>query len=834
MAGKRTASCRTSSRGDRGGAPRSSHFWTTACALEVRVNAHALTVLEFHEALAVIAAQAASPLGRAAVLALTPASDVQDVRRELARVSETRHFLIDRPGWGMPQVPDAHGAIERLSVEGSVLEPLELFAVATLLASSRALSSEVDVGSDRHPSFASLRELLYEDQATEKKLARTVDEEGHILDTASRGLKRIRSDLRRAHTRIVQKLEGYARSLPERIAVADASVTVRDGRYVIPVRREGRDDVGGIIHDESATGGTVFVEPPVAIALMNELRDLERDEQREIRRILGQLTERLAPFAAALEGAQGALVDFDSLHARARVAIEWRGEAPEVLEPGSDALVIEGGQHPLLLAQGGDVVPFDLVLDPGERALVVSGPNTGGKSVLLKALGLIATLTQAGVVPPLRKGSRLPLFSDVFADIGDEQSIAGSLSTFSAHLENLKEIVAGADRASLVLIDEMGAGTDPAEGAALARSILEELVERGALSVVTSHLGALKTLDLDGSGIVNASLQFDPDRMQPTYHMIKGRPGRSYGLAIARWLGMPAQLLDRAEGHLSEGEVSVEELLETLERRDREARELIGRLDRERTEAERLRGALEEREGELRQREKTAERRAREDARQLLMEARREVEEAIKEVRSAADSKEVEEAARRARARVEEAARRQLEGARAAGVGGPPDLAPSQRVRLPGGATGAVVEIEGGRAVVEVGTLRIELPAEDLETVERSALPKGVRERAKGGRWKDRPTRTAAGLRWGGPDAHSMGKVDLRGLRYDEVELELGRALDAAVVGDVSELCVIHGKGTGAVRTRVQELLKADGRVKEFRLGLHGEGGAGVTVVKVG
>ena len=295
----------------------------------------------------------------------------------------------------MPLVPDARGAIERLSIKGGVLESLELFAVATLLASSRALSGEVDVGSDRHPSLASLRELLYEDQATEKTLARTVDEEGQILDTASKDLKRIRSELRRAHTRIVQKLEGYARSLPERIAVADASVTVRDGRYVIPVRREGRGEVGGIIHDESATGGTVFVEPPVAIALMNDLRDLERDEQREIRRILGQLTEHLAIYACALRGAQSALVDFDSLHARARMAIEWKGEAPEVLEPGSDAMVIEGGRHPLLLAQGTDVVPFDLVLDPGERALVVSGPNTGGKSVLLKALGLIATLTQS-------------------------------------------------------------------------------------------------------------------------------------------------------------------------------------------------------------------------------------------------------------------------------------------------------------------------------------------------------------------------------------------------------------------------------------------------------
>ncbi|MSR37102.1 MAG: endonuclease MutS2, partial [Gemmatimonadetes bacterium] len=413
------------------------------------MNAHALAVLEFHQALEVIAAKAASPMGREAVLARVPATDAEAVRGELRRVAETQLFISDRAGWGMPPVPDARLAIERLALDGSVLEPIELHAFGVLLASSRALAREMDAGSESYPSLAPTRARLHEDQAIEETLARTVDEEGTILDTASKELKRIRGELRRAHSRIVQKLEGYARTLPERIAVADASVTIRDGRYVIPVRREGKNEVGGIIHDESATGGTVFVEPPIAIALMNELRDLEREEQREIRRILGQLTQQLAPSAGTLGMTLAALVDFDSLHARARAAIEWRGEAPEVLEPGSGTLVIEDGRHPLLLARAagaegdteGDIVPFDLVLDPGERALVVSGPNTGGKSVFLKALGLIAALTQAGVVPPVRKGSRLPLFRDVFADIGDEQSIAGSLSTFSAHLENLKEIV---------------------------------------------------------------------------------------------------------------------------------------------------------------------------------------------------------------------------------------------------------------------------------------------------------------------------------------------------------------------------------------------------------
>ena len=786
------------------------------------MNAHALAVLEFHAVLVRVAGRAASPLGREAVSGRSPSTDPEDIRRELSRVTATQRFLSDRPAWGMPPVPDVRRALERLSARGGVLEPLELNALRVLLASSRALAGELDAPAGRQPPLDSVRALLHEDEGRENVLARAVDEEGQVLDGASRELKRIRGELRWAHTRIVQKLEAYMRTMPGRVAVADASVTIREGRYVVPVRREGKSEVGGIVHDESASGGTVFVEPPVAIALMNELRDLERGEQREIRRILGELTELLAPSRDLLAGALEALVDFDSLHARARAALAWRAEAPEVLDPGSDTLVIEEGRHPLLLEGGGAVVPFDLVLDPGERALVVSGPNTGGKSVLLKALGLIAALTQAGVIPPVRRGTRLPVFRELFADIGDEQSIAGSLSTFSAHLENLKQIVAGGGRTSLVLIDEMGTGTDPAEGAALARAILEELVARGALCVATSHLGALKTLDTSASGIVNASLQFEPDRMQPTYQLVKGRPGRSYGLAIARRLGLPPALLDRAEGHLSSGEVSVEELLETLERKEREARSLVASLNRERAEAERLRAELEARADELRERERSAEDRAREEARQLLMGARAEVEEAIRELRTAVDAKQLEEASRRARSRVEEAARRH----RAARAGGPQasgaaaELAPGQRVRLPGGATGEVAEVKDGRVLVEVGTLRMELPAVELASIGAALAERGIRR--------------SRARRWSGSAPAPRAEVDLRGLRVEEVELALGRALDAAVVGELTELRIIHGKGTGAVRARVQELLEGDRRVKAFRLGAHGEGGAGVTVVRVG
>jgi DNA mismatch repair protein MutS2 len=828
------------------------------------VNHHALEVLEFQRALALVAERATSDLGREAVQGLSPSTDADRVRRELERVSAVMDFVQEKPAWGPPPVPDARGSLRRLQVEGSVLEPGELHGVGVLLRSSRELAREIDGRSGRYPPLATLRGRLVEARPVEDEIVRTVDAEGAVLDSASRELRRIREALRSAHTRIVRRLEAYLKTLPARYVVGDASVTVREGRYVIPLRREGRGEVGGIVHDESGTGATVFVEPPVAIELMNELRDLERDEHREIRRILRELSGRVHPLRDALLGALEALVDMDSLHARARAALAWGAEPPAILSSAAGPIRVVNARHPLLLAREERVVPYDLEMDEGERTLVVSGPNTGGKSVFLKAMGLLAALAQSGVVPPVGRGTALPVFTDVFADIGDEQSIAESLSTFSAHLENLKEIVGAADAGSLVLMDEMGTGTDPTEGAALARAILEELTARGAFSIVTSHLGALKTLADEGSGIVNASLQFDAERMEPTYRLTKGRPGRSYGLAIARRLGFPGPLLDRADGLVDEGAASLEELLERLEARERDVARLQERLERETAESARLQGELRERERELHERERGFERRAREDARQLLMEAREEVEEAIRSVKDAREE-ELEEAARSARRRVEEAARDQATRAsrtrdRSTAAS---ELAVGSRVRLPGaGATrGTVLELRDGRAVVEVRGVRMELPASELEAVESPHAGVGAAPgasaggaprtspRGRGAASERRPAGESGGgagergdpeppvLRergWSGDLPEGRHEIDLRGLRVDEVELELGRGLDAALLSELAEVRIIHGKGTGAVRGRVEELLRGDRRVKAFRLGVHGEGGAGVTVARIG
>jgi DNA mismatch repair protein MutS2 len=785
-------------------------------------SGHALDVLEFRRVLARVAERASCDLARERVLALTPGRDPDAIRRELGRVGATMRFAEEKPGWGLPTIPDARNALRHLAAEGAVLEPVQLHALGTLLQSSRLVASEMDGRQGQGEELAGVRERLAQDRAAEEALARSVDGEGNVLDTASKELKRIRDRLRGAHTRIVRHLEVYLRSLSERFVVPDASVTIREGRYVIPIRKEGRGEVGGIVHDESHTGTTLFVEPPVAMELMNQLRDLEREEAREIRRILGELTARLAPRRDELVGALDALVELDTLLARARSALAWKAEVPEVLEPGAQAFRLLNARHPLLLeASERAVVPFDLEVLPGERALVVSGPNTGGKSVFLKASGLAAALTQAGVVPPVGPGTRVPVFSSFFADIGDEQSISQSLSTFSAHLANLSEIIAGADAHSLVLIDEMGTGTDPAEGAALARAILEVMVERGAFAVVSSHLGQLKRLAVDGSGIVNASLQFDPDRMEPTYHLVKGRPGRSYGLAIARRLGFPPQVLDRAEGYQEGDELRMEELLSRLERREREAETRVQELESERARAEALRSDVEIRERALREAERSANARSRDEARKVLMDARQEVEKAIATLKvEVAAGVELEEAARRARRQVEEAASRaaRKEGGAKGPAAPAAHIAPGDAVRVhPSGAKGKVVDLRDRRALVEVGTVRMELSLEDLEKVGGAPGAQGAEARRGG---------------WSGPPlAQVRTEVDLRGMRVDEVEVELFRALDEAVLEDLPELRVIHGKGTGVLRQRVGELLSADPRVTSWRMAAPREGGGGVTVV---
>ena len=749
------------------------------------VTPSVLDTLEFPAALERVAAHAAGPLGAARVRGRTPATDPEPVRAALAQVAELAALLLHDDAIRAEPVPDLGPALELLAVAGSALEGVQLAALTRALAGARLTAAELARLARDAPRTAALR-VDPPPKEIETRLARSLDAEGVVLDAASRSLARARQGVREARQRLVARLDAMLGALDPTDRAPDAAVTLRGGRYVIPIRATARARVGGIVHDESATGSTVFVEPPEVIELGNALRAAETEEQREVLRVLRELTDLLRPHRAALAAAWEMCIAFDDLCARARYAVEVNGFAPAI---GTGPLAIRNGRHPLLVGGETPVVPFDLVLAPDEVTILVSGPNTGGKTVLIKAVGLLCLMAQSGIIPPLGPQSTLPVFDAVFADIGDRQSIAASLSTFSAHVAALRDLLEHAQAGSLALLDEIGSGTDPAEGGALAAAVLRTLTRRRVVTLATTHLGALKQLAAQTVGIVNASLQFEAETLTPTYRLLKGVPGRSYGLAIARRLGIAADVLDMAERAVPDAERALDALLATVETRARELeakeRELAERDTALREDAARIDARAEEvarREREVKTRAQALEREAREQARAYLLEARRKVEEALGRARAAVDEATAREARRLLEQAIEE-------------------------------TTGETAGEKAGERAGEGGKEKGWVSLEDLK-----------RTRGKPPQIARPPDRLTAAV--------ATTEISLRGLRLDEAEPVLVKALDDAVAADLPYLRVIHGKGTGAVRKLVHDLLSADARVQRFGFAPANQGGHGVTIVE--
>ncbi len=748
-----------------------------------------LETLEFSAALERVAAHAAGPLGAARVTGRSPATDADAIRAALAQVAELAALLLSDDTIRAEPVPDVAAALELLGVPGSALEGAALTQLGRALAAARVVAGDLGRLAAAAPRTAALR-VDPPPKELEQRLGVSLDADGQVQDAASRALARARRAVREARARLVKQLDAMLAALDPTDRAPDAAVTVREGRYVIPVRSTARARIGGIVHDESATRATVFLEPPEVIELGNALRAAEVDEQREVLQVLRELTELLRPHRDAIAAAWEMCIAFDDLCARARYAVEVNGFAPAI---GTGPLEIRNGRHPLLVPPlheverglGGEaVVPFDLVLAPDEFTILVSGPNTGGKTVLIKAVGLLCLMAQSGIIPPIGPQSTLPVFTGVFADIGDRQSIAASLSTFSAHVAVLRDILERARAGSLVLLDEIGSGTDPAEGGALATAVLQTLTRRRAVTLATTHLGALKQLAAETVGIVNASLQFDAETLTPTYRLLKGVPGRSYGLAIARRLGIAGDVLEIAERAMPRAERELDALLATVEARARELdakqQELAARDQSMRADAERLDARAAElaaREREVKARAQSLERDAREQARAYLLEARKKVEDALGRARAAVD----EATAREARRLVEKAIEETDEGA-------------------------------GGR---EQGAGWMSL--EELKRARRASASPNLPQPP--------PTSTARSLT-------AATEISLIGLRVVEAEPLLVKALDDAVLADLPYLRVVHGKGTGALREFVHGVLSADPRVKRFGFAPPNQGGHGVTLVE--
>ncbi|HEV7367368.1 MAG TPA: Smr/MutS family protein [Gemmatimonadales bacterium] len=801
----------------------------TPLPLPAEQTADALETIEFGPVLELVAAHAVGPLGAARLRGRRPTDDLVWIREELVRAGEIAGLFRRGDGLLAEPIPDVTRTLARLRIEGSVLEGMELAALQRTLAAARAIHADLHRVAESAPAAASLARPL-PDRAIERRLEQSVDSDGNLLDTASPRLAAARREVQAARQRLLRRLDALLRGLESGSAPSDAAVTVRGNRYVIPVRRDSRSRPPGIIHDESGSAGTLFIEPSETIELGNALREAQVEEERETLRVLRELTDLLRPNLSLLRDAVEMCVAVDDLVARARYAVATTGEVPEVA-PAPAELRIVNGRHPLLLAGTSPVVPFDLELTAEERTLLVSGPNTGGKTVLLKAVGLAAALAGSGIIPPVGQGSKVPIFRRFFADIGDRQSIAASLSTFSAHVRMVRRVLEEADDESLVLLDEIGSGTDPVEGAALAAATLVSLTGRGSVTLATTHLGALKDLASQTGGVVNASLQFDAATLTPTYRLLKGVPGRSYGLAIARRLGVAGEILADAESRVPDAERRLDALLAAVEEREGEMRLAHGALEERGVELDSLAARLNvqqeaqtARESELKRREKEAEREGRKQARAYLLEARQRVEEALAAARGAVD----ETAAREARRVVEEgivAEGEWLAGQRGSGAAGqgetPEEIAPGSRVRLEGGGAGEVAEIRAdGKVVVSVGAIRVVTDPGNLTVV-------SARE--------ERRARTQTAPLSSSPSAHGAPaplEIDLRGMTGDEAETATVAAVDAAVLAEQPYLRIIHGMGTGVVRERVRRIVSRDRRIARYAFAPRNQGGTGVTIVE--
>jgi len=776
--------------------------------------------LEYHKVKEQLAAHAWSPLGKERVMDLEPVDDIDTILRWQAGTSEGRELLRLDPVAEISGWRDIRPQLQRAG-RGALLEPEELAAVADTLAAGRVIKKFLQERRERYPILSELGLSIASLPDLEKKIRQAVLPGGEITDGASPKLAKVRRQLLNVQAQIKEHLEHVIRSPDYQKYLQDPIVTVREGRYVVPVKVEYRSQVPGIVHDQSASGATLFIEPMTVVDKNNELRRLIIAERQEILRILTKLSAEVAKNAEVLKVSLDALGELDFIMAKARYSQKLNAWAPKL--EGEANLNIRQGRHPLLQ---GEVVPVDLRLGEDFDTLIITGPNTGGKTVALKTAGILVLMAQSGLHLPAEEGSKLGVFRQVFTDIGDEQSIEQSLSTFSSHMVNIVEIIGKAGRDSLVLLDELGAGTDPVEGAALAQSILEKLHSSGAKTIATTHYSELKNFAYMRERVENASVEFDAVTLRPTYRLLIGRPGRSNAFEIALRLGLPAELVERAREFLTSEQVQVNDLMLSLERAQQEAearhKEAVELADKARA----LKEKYEKMELDLAQKRESILAKAGEEARSLVKAARLEAESTIKELRA----KLAQEAARARESAIQEArekfAKLQKKVSNAVPekvIEGqaPGTLQSGEEVFLPKfNQRGFVLSPPGpdGEVYVQVGIIKISVPLKELRRVEKAGPAGGQIE--------------VAGLALNKAREISP-ELDLRGLYADDALLEVEKYLDDAYLAGLSKVRLIHGKGTGSLRAAIHKHLHGHRRVKSFRLGEQGEGGLGVTVVEL-
>jgi DNA mismatch repair protein MutS2 len=781
-----------------------------------------LRTLEWSKILERLSERASTRMGKERAESLLPSTSYLEVVEWQAETSEARRILGAGRSFPLGGLHDLRPYIKR-AVIGGVLEPNELLDVADTISSARRLHKFLLEVEEEIPHLLALANLIHAPGHLEAEIRSAITDAGEVADDASPLLSQIRRAQRTYQARIKEKLDSYVRG-PGAKYLQEQIITIRDDRYVIPVKIEYRAQVPGIVHDQSQSGSTLFIEPMAIVEMNNELKELALKERQEIARILQRLSTLFAAEGEALLRTLDAVGQIDFAVAKGKLSQDLDCTAPEIDE--EPLLQIKRGRHPLL---GKTAVPSDVHLGVSFDTLVITGPNTGGKTVTLKMMGLFVLMAQAGLHLPAAFGTRMGIFDQVFTDVGDEQSIEQSLSTFSSHMTNIVRILNEIEGKALVLVDELGAGTDPNEGAALAMSILEHLHARGAKTVATTHYSELKSFAYARPRVENASVEFDVETLRPTYRLLIGVPGSSNAFEISRRLGLSPVIVERARRFLTKDQERVEDMIAqihaTKAELEREKEEAI----RLRAEAQRLKAEYERRFGGAEQRAAEIVEKAKLQAQQLLTAARRESEAIIEELKAARKAQREAErmgAIQAARGRLKaarEAIAPQEDRTRRRGAV-PTGLKPGDTVRILSlGQTGQVLaEPDGaGNVIVQAGILRVTVPLTDLERAEAPA------QEAK-------PRATASGRSLAAAKAKTVStEVDLRGLLVEEGIEKLDKFLDDAILGGVPQIRIIHGKGTGALRKAVTEYLKTHPQIASYRLGGAGEGGDGVTVATI-
>ncbi len=778
--------------------------------------------LELDKILERLAAQTSCDDAADAARGLRPATDLITVQR-LLHETEDAHMLMARfgaPSFGQPR--NVNGALARANA-GASLSMRELLDVAYTLSVIRRVTEWRSHCEGVLTCLDDRFSLLNPNVYLETKIITAIVSEEEMSDKASPLLEDIRRKMRSTSQRLRDQLDKMIRSPAYQKLLQDPIVTMRDGRYVVPVKAEHRGEVAGLVHDTSSSGATVFIEPMSVVEANNELRLLAAKEREEIDRILAALSAEAGSFSETITEDYRILIELNVIFAKARLAYEMKAEVPRVTDDG--CLRLNQARHPLIDPQ--QVVPIDVELGFSFDCLVITGPNTGGKTVTLKTVGLLTLMAMCGLMIPVGRDSTVSVFTRVLVDIGDEQSIEQSLSTFSAHMTNLIGILEQADEHSLVLSDELGAGTDPVEGAALAMAILEQLRKQGARIVSTTHYAELKSYAIHTDGVQNGSCEFDVATLRPTYRLLIGIPGRSNAFAISERLGMPSGIVERAGSLVSRDNQQLESVIEQLntqrqmlEEEQQKAKDIYAAAELAKRKAEQtVQEAKNRRDKEID--------RAREQARRIVEQARTQAEQFMgeldvlrkqtKDIAALADAKSKLKAQIRAMDDTVDPVREQQQDTYVL----PRPLKVGDTVRLADIDKTAVVLAlpdKNGNVEVQAGIIQTRVPLSNLR-LEKAPKPAKNDLRRPGSAGVSRSVRTA------------KTEVDLRGLNADEALLEVDRFIDASVMAGLGQVTVIHGKGTGVLRTEIHKHLRTHPSVAEFRLGMYGEGETGVTVI---